>query len=226
MCGRYSISKKAREIGDYFNITIPEEFQGGIYNAAPTQPLPVVTMDNPAKMQLFHWGLQPSWENSPGNSSIMINARAESLREKKMFRNLIERKRCIIPADGFFEWEKTGKIKQPWRFLLKSEGLFAFAGLFNQFEDSEGNNHFAFLIITAKANPLIGDVHNRMPVILDQGGHKTWLSETSISGLDKLLEPFPADKMRRFKVSPKVNQASNNFPELIRPWQDPNLTLF
>ena len=226
MCGRYSISKKAREIGDHFRVIIPPDFQGQVYNAAPTQFLPVIAMDQPSHLQMFQWGLSAPWENFAGESAPVINARSESLREKKMFNSLLDTQRCIIPADGFFEWEKAGRIKQPWRFQLKNEDLFAFAGLFNQTRETDGSLRFSFSIITTRANSLLDGIHNRMPVILDRESHKKWFSETNWNKLEDILQPYPAINMNRFKVSPKVNSAAVNLPELILPWQDPNLTLF
>jgi len=226
MCGRYSISKKAREIGDHFSVTIPAAFQGGHYNAAPTQVLPVIAMDKPDRLQHFRWGLQPRWESTLETPPIMINARSESLHHKKMFSVLLPRKRCLIPADGFFEWEKLGKTKQPWRFMLKNEDLFAFAGLFDQVALPDGTNTTAFTIITTSANELLQGIHDRMPVILDREGSRAWLSEAESGRLSELLAPYPYGEMKSYRVSPKVNSAALNTPELIKPWQDPNLTLF
>lgn len=226
MCGRYSISKKAREIGDHFSVTIPEAFEGGHYNAAPTQVLPVIAMDQPDRLQHFRWGLQPRWESTSGTPPIVINARSESLHQKKMFSVLLPRKRCLIPADGFFEWEKLGKSRQPWRFLLKNEGIFAFAGLFDQVTLPDGTINNVFTIITTPANELLQGIHDRMPVILNEEGSQAWLSEADPSRLNELLLPFPSGEMESYKVSPKVNSAALNTPELIKPWQDPNLTLF
>ncbi|MBW6497262.1 MAG: SOS response-associated peptidase [Bacteroidales bacterium] len=226
MCGRYSISKKAREIGDHFSVTIPAAFEGELYNAAPTQLLPVIAMNQPDRLQHFRWGLQPPWESTSRTPPIVINARSESLHQKKMFSVLLPRKRCLIPADGFFEWEKLGKTKQPWRFVLKNDGLFAFAGLFDQLVQPDGSTAFAFTIVTTRANELLGGIHDRMPVILGKEESMAWLNEPETEKLNDLLVPFPSGEMESYKVSPKVNSAALNTPELIKPWQDPNLTLF
>lgn len=226
MCGRYSISKKAREIGDHFSVTIPSEFEGGHFNAGPAQLLPVITMDQPGSLQVFLWGLQTKWKSPAGKPTTVINARAESLFEKKMFSGLLSQKRCLVPADGFFEWEKAGKKKQPWRFVLKDEGLFAFAGLFDIITGPDGKNHFGFSIITTRSNELLEGIHNRMPVILDRQSSDAWLNETETERLAELFRPYPSGNMKSYKVSPKVNSVSLNTSELIIPWQDPNLTLF
>jgi len=226
MCGRYSISKKAREIGEHFSVTIPQNFNGAVYNAAPTQLLPVIAMNEAGNLQLMQWGLQSKWKNEAGNPSLVINARAESLQEKRIFSGLLETKRCLIPADGFFEWQKAGKSKQPWRFTLINEGLFAFAGIFDAIGSRDGEILWGFSIITTRANDLLSGIHDRMPVILDLEGSKTWISQKQFSDLEELLVPYPTQKMKSYKVSPKVNSAAANSPDLIVPWQDPNLTLF
>ncbi len=226
MCGRYSISKKAREIGDHFSVTIPAAFEGGLYNAAPTQWLPVIAMNQPDRLLHFRWGLQPPWESKGSTPPLLMNARSESLHQKKMFSGLLRQKRCLIPADGFFEWEKLGKTRQPWRFVIKNEGLFAFAGLFDQVQQPDGTTANAFTIITTSANELVQGIHDRMPVILNQENIRTWLSESDPGKLNKLFIPYPSGEMECYRVSPKVNSAALNTPELIKPWQDPNLTLF
>ena len=226
MCGRYSISKKAREIGEHFQVTIPETYQGEHFNAAPTQLLPVICMDKPAAVQLFRWGLFASWANPTGNSPLIINARAESLAQKKMFSSLLSKNRCIIPADGFYEWEKKGKAKQPWRFVLNKEQLFAFAGLFNLITGPDGSPMPAFTIITTQANEMVKNLHSRMPVILSSQAQHAWLNEQDSEKLNELLQPFPYGEMDTYKVSPKLNRVAENSPEIINPWQDPNLTLF
>jgi putative SOS response-associated peptidase YedK len=226
MCGRYSISKKAREIGEHFQVIIPEQYQGKHFNAAPTQPLPVICMDKPDALQLFNWGLLAQWANATGNTPLIINARAESLAQKKMFSSLLSKNRCIIPADGFYEWEKKGKAKQPWRFVLKNEQLFAFAGLFNLITGPDGSQMPAFTIITTQANEMVKNLHSRMPVILSRQGQHAWLNEPDNEKLNELLQPFPYGEMDTYKVSPKLNRVAENSPEIINPWQDPNLTLF
>lgn len=226
MCGRYSISKKAREIGEHFHVTIPEQYQGEHFNAAPTQPLPVISMNQPATLQLFRWGLLATWTSQTGQSPLIINARAESLAEKKMFSSLLSKNRCIIPADGFYEWEKKGKARQPWRFTVKNEPLFAFAGLFNRVTSPEGMQMPAFTIITTQANEMVKNLHSRMPVILNRQAQQAWLKEPYGEKLHELLQPFPSGEMETYKVSPKLNNVAENSPEIINPWQDPNLTLF
>lgn len=220
------MSKKAREIGEHFSVSVPPEYEGANYNAAPSQLLPVIAMNEPGSLQLFQWGLQPDWANATKGPSLVINARSESLHQKKMFADLFSRKRCLIPADGFYEWEKRGKTKQPWRFALKDESLFAFAGLFDTLTRPDGETMYAFTIITTSANELLEGIHERMPVMLDRQGCETWLSEAETKSLDELFYPYASAKMKSYKVSPKVNNAAINTPELISPWQDPNLTLF
>ncbi len=227
MCGRYSISKKAREIAEYFGVIAPENIAGGVYNAAPTQLLPVIAMNQPRKLQQFMWGLQANWKNESNISPMLINIRAESLFEKKMFGNMLQTNKCLVMADGFFEWQKAGKSKQPWRFTLNDDSIFAFAAIFDGTPGPDGKIGFRFAIITTDANPMVSPIHNRMPVILDREGSMAWLSAVNNQQeIKTLLVPYPASKMKSYKVSPRVNSTAANSPELIKPWQDPNLTLF
>lgn len=226
MCGRYSISKKAREIADFFEVSPPDNFSGAIYNAAPTQLLPAIALNQPHKLQLFKWGLLASWSNESASQPLLINARAESLFEKKMFAPLVQTNRCLVPADGFYEWERVGKTKQPWRFTLADDGIFAFAAIFSNTVYKNGQIGHTFAIITTGANQLVSPVHDRMPVILDRETSQSWLEAGNPHEIQQILKPFQADKMKSYKVSPKINSAAANSPDLINPWQDPTLTLF
>ncbi len=226
MCGRYSLAKKPEEISQHFSIRIPENFTGGYYNAGPGQLLPAITADEPDLLQLLHWGFPAPWKSEPF-SNLIINARAETLEEKPMFKKLLNTHRCIIPADGFYEWERKKSGKQPYRFTLAEEGLFSFAGLYRQISDKQGKTLMAFSIITTKANGLVENIHNRMPVILSPEQESLWLEGNNYASVSVEIEkPFPENKMKNYKVSPKLNKASNNQPELLNPWDDPSPTLF
>ncbi len=226
MCGRYSLAKKPNEISEHFSIRLSENFSSGYYNAGPGQVLPVITTGTPEILQLLHWGFPAPWK-SAGSSSLIINARAETLDQKPLFKKLLENQRCIIPADGFYEWERKKSGKQPYRFILKDGGLFAFAGLYQQFKDENGKPFSAFSIITTKANALVEKIHTRMPVILTPEMETLWLEGNSLSSLTgNLKSPYPKEMMKSYKVSPRVNKVSNNEPQLLRPWDDPSPTLF
>jgi putative SOS response-associated peptidase YedK len=221
MCGRYSVAITVKDKNNKASrvARLLEKYKlEAHYNAAPSQPLPIVTSDKPDQVQLFSWGLVPHWSKD-GNSKIKpINARAETLLEKPSFRELIASKRCLVPADGFYEWRKTGAGKVPYRFLLKSEELFSFAGLWDQWVDTEiGVLLNTFTIITTQANVLIKPTHDRMPVMLAPEKEEAWLDENSSNKLVlDLLQPFPAAEMKAYAVSALVNSVTNNAPAIWR----------
>lgn len=226
MCGRYSITKPAAEIADYFGVESQAGFHAPRYNAAPTLDLPIIGMDNAKSLQLFRWGMTLAWKPSDSGSQLIINARIETVSEKKTFSNLIQHSRCLIPADGFFEWEKSGKNKQPRRFMLEGESLFAFAGIYEKKALPNGQTIGFFCILTTEANSLIKPFHERMPVILDKSKAEKWLSFEKPTNLEDFFTPYPSDKMSSYKVSPLLNNARINSPDLILPWIDPVLKLF
>lgn len=187
------------------------------FNAAPSQTLPVLTGQEPDKLQFFSWGLQPYWAKEAKAIKRSINARAETLTEKPMFRNLLKSKRCLVPADGFFEWQKTAHGKVPFRIMLKSEELFTFAGLWDEWTDrSTGEVLHTFTIITTEANDLVKPIHDRMPVILSPEAEELWLDENEPQeSLLSLLGPFQSEMVQAFPVSPLVNSPVNNVPEVL-----------
>lgn len=215
MCGRYSISKKKDELQVRFSASIEAGGETQRYNVAPTQPAAVITSLEPAAVKFFRWGIVPS--NSPDIKTIggrYINARAETITEKYPFMRLLATNRCIIPADGFYEWQKKGNTKIPHRFTLKNDSLFAFAGLWDAWVDkSTGEVVNSFTIITVAPNALLGPVHNRMPAILRPEEEKLWL-DISIppSEAIKLLQPYPDDLMKSITVSNLVNSPLNDSP--------------
>ena len=231
MCGRYTIIAKAEEIEKRFNVEVPESYSPR-YNAAPTQLLPVITNQNPDGVSFFHWGLIPSWAKDKSISSKLINARAETLTEKASFKNAVKHRRCLVLADGFYEWKKsTKKAKIPYRILLTSKELFAFAGLWEAYEDDDQNMVHTFTIITTSANTVLSKIHDRMPVILNPEHEKSWLgSEFSTEEHLSLLKPYDENKIEYYTISPRVNSVSNDNPQLIDPAppadQFGNLTLF
>lgn len=231
MCGRYTIIAKAEEIEKRFNVKVPETYKPR-YNAAPTQILPVITNESPEGLSFFNWGLVPNWAKNKSISSKLINARAETLSEKASFKNALKHRRCLIPADGFYEWKKSSKkSKIPYRIFLKSKKLFAFAGLWEEYEDEEQKIVHTFSIITTAANSTILTIHDRMPVILEQDSEQDWLSSSiSIEDHIDLLNTYDEEKMEFHSISPLVNSVTNDNPQLIvsTPPADQfgNLTLF
>ena len=231
MCGRYTIIAKAEEIEKRFNVEVPPAYTPR-YNAAPSQILPVITNQHPDGLSFFHWGLIPRWAKDKSISSKLINARAETITEKASFKNAVKHRRCLVLADGFYEWKQSGKkLKVPYRIFLSSKQLFSFAGLWEEYEDDEENTIHTFTIITTTANPAISKIHERMPVILKPENEKSWLnSAISTEEHLELLKPYQEELMSFHTISPLVNKVSNDNPQLIVPAppadQFGNLTLF
>jgi putative SOS response-associated peptidase YedK len=216
MCGRYSVTPKAKGNSKTAKL-LAVKFDEGKYNAAPSQSLPVVTNDKPDSIQLFSWGLQPFWAKDVKSIKRFINAKAETLTEKPSFRHLLSSKRCLVPADGFFEWQVTTAGKVPHRILLKNEELFSFAGLWDEWTDkSTGNILHTYTIITTEANDLVKPIHDRMPVILSPEAEELWLNQHESQGnLLSLLKPYDVDQMKLYPISPLVNSPLNNVPEVF-----------
>ena len=231
MCGRYTIIAKAEEIEKRFNVEVPEIYRPS-YNAAPTQILPVITNLRPKGLSFFKWGLIPSWAKDPNIGSKLINARSETVSEKISFKNALKSRRCLVISDGFYEWKRsTKKSKIPYRIMLSSKQLFAYAGLWEEYEDEENNLIHTFTIITTKANEAISNIHDRMPVILAPDAEKQWLSsKPNLAQQIDLLKPYAKEEIASYTISPLVNNVSNNNPQLIMPTpptdQRGNLTLF
>lgn len=231
MCGRYTLVKKAEEVAKRFKVEVSTHYKPR-YNAAPTQLLPVITSDAPEGLSWFYWGLIPAWSKDKAISHKLINARAETVEDKASFRTALKQRRCLIPADGFFEWKpvsKKGKI--PYRITLMNEVLFSFAGLWEEYEDDEGDTVQTFTIITTQANSTLENIHDRMPVILSREAESLWLDKTtSPEKLKEVLKPYDRDQTRFYTVSSRVNQASLDEPSVIAPApaadQFGNYTLF
>jgi putative SOS response-associated peptidase YedK len=225
MCGRFSRKATLQAIVDEFEIEEQDEKVKPSYNVAPGQEIAVVLKDENKKLNLLKWGLIPSWAKDPTIGSRMINARAETLSEKPSFKHSLRRKRCIIIADGFYEWKKEGAHKVPMYIFLKSGKLFGFAGLWDTWTAPEGNKIATCTIITTSPNKLIEEIHNRMPVILPKENVDRWL-DPSIQDESKvlpLLQPYPADEMDAYPVSRLVNSPKNNSPEVIKKADDMEL---
>ena len=231
MCGRYTLTADIKVIEKRFDIDATAHFKPR-YNAAPTQLLPIITNQNTQGFSFFYWGMIPRWSKNKNISNKLINARAETITEKVSFKNAFKQRRCLIPADGFYEWKNLGKKqKVPYRILLKNTEPFAFAGLWEEFEDEKDNVAHTFTIVTTAANNLVHAIHDRMPVILPQEAEQKWLDDaTSEAELLDLLKPYPANDMDYYTVSPSVNTPANDYPELVKHTppadQHGNYTLF
>lgn len=197
MCGRYSITLPPDELASHFNAALPTEGVQVRLNAAPSEYLPVLLNESERRIQMLRWGLIPRWADDPTIGNKLINARAETIAEKPSFRDAFKKRRCLVLADGFYEWQKTpdGK-KKPMRITLKSGEPFAFAGLWETWFDPSGELLRTFTIITTTPNAVLEPIHNRMPVILKPEGEAVWLDNSANADTWKaLLEPYPAELM-------------------------------
>ncbi len=217
MCGRFSITSDLEELRERFGAEPPQNYEIR-YNAAPGQILPVIEMGKPDEMQMFKWGLIPHWAKDPAIGTRLINARAETIAQKPAFRSAFQKHRCLIPADGFYEWDKTGPKKIPYRVTLKSKELFTFAGICDSWIDDEGKEINTFSIITTEANALIAKIHRRMPVILTKEDETKWLnSQAKEEDILKLLRAYPSDALDIYPVSTLINNPRHDSPEVINP---------
>jgi len=219
MCGRFTLTESGQVLMEELGlISIPEDFRPR-FNIAPGQLiLAARDGDGGRRAAMLKWGLVPSWAKDPSIGYKLINARSESVGEKPAFKRAFDRRRCIIPADGFYEWRKEGKAKVPLRFRLRGGRLFAFAGLWESYTDGTGGTLFTCTILTTTANELVQPVHDRMPVILTGEAIDLWLDrDVPGEGVRSLLCPYPAEEMEAYEVSPRVNSVANDGPELIEP---------
>ncbi len=231
MCGRYSLSKSKIELEERFQAEMLPDFKPR-YNIAPTQLVPVITSQSAKGFSFFYWGITPDFGQNKPVAQKLINARSESVMEKISFKSSFEKRRCLIPADGFYEWKKLGKkTKIPYRFTLREDELFAFAGIWEEYETVNGEIQHTFLILTTSPNESVSEIHDRMPVLLNRQMEKKWLDNyTPESELLEMLRPFPSDQMLSYTVSPLVNSVQNDSPSIIRKTspadQHGNYTLF
>ena len=213
MCGRFSLTVTEAELNLRFELAGGDAPYVPRYNGAPTQLLAVITGENPDKLSYYRWGLIPPWAKDISIGNKMINARAETLTEKPSFRAPLYSRRCLVPADGFYEWQQDAG-KQPFRIVVKSNPVFAMAGLWERWKSPEGSVTDSFTVITTEANDFMKPIHSRMPVILKPQDEKTWLSGSNPDEIRMLLKPYPSGDMDAFRVSKLVNSARNNGPEV------------
>jgi putative SOS response-associated peptidase YedK len=228
MCGRFTASFEFREIKLLFNLQGDLPLVMRRYNIAPSQEVPVIVQDNGKnELKPMKWGLVPSWAPDKSIGDQMINARAETLTQKPSFKQLVQQRRCLVPANGFYEWRREGNQKVPVWIHLKDKKPFAFAGLWDTWRDVEGEI-VTFTIITTVANRLLRPIHNRMPVIFDGLQARQWLDpRLSMRAADiaAVLAPFPSELMEAHDVSPLVNKPKNETPDCITPVADQQFRL-
>jgi putative SOS response-associated peptidase YedK len=224
MCGRYSITTPVEALVRLFHFAGPLPNFPPRYNIAPTQQVPIVRRapaNGERDLAQVRWGLIPFWAKDTKIGYSLTNARADGIDTKPSFREAFKRgRRCLILADGYYEWEKKGTPKQPWRFTLKDGGPFAFAGLWERWEkSSDGVPVESCTIITTGANALAAKLHDRMPVILVPDDYPAWLGDNSATPpeLLALLKPYPVEAMRAYPVSTAVNNVKNCGPECVEP---------
>ena len=222
MCGRFTLFHTPEEVAERFGANEVLETEAH-YNIAPTQNIAVVTQNGARHLENYHWGLIPSWAKDTSIGSRMINARAETLAEKPSFRTALSRRRCLIPADGFYEWQDAAEggkaAKTPMYLHRKDSGLFAFAGLWDEWHAPDGSPLRSCTIITTMPNAVAAPIHDRMPVILRPEDESFWLdnSVTDTPALLSLLVPSPPEDMEAYPVSRRVNVPTADDRELAAP---------
>jgi putative SOS response-associated peptidase YedK len=219
MCGRFTLTVDPAQLEDIFPWAVISANLTPRYNIAPSQPIAVIPNTKDYRMDLYRWGLIPSWAKDASIGYRMINARAETLNEKPSFRTAIKKRRCLILADGFYEWKPSidGRSKTPYYIRLSSGDVFAFAGLWDIWVSPNNAPIKSCSIITTQPNELVASIHNRMPVIIPREAHLKWVDPNEINPLSisDLLIPFPADQMEAYPVSRAVNDPKVDSPSLI-----------
>ena len=222
MCGRFTLTSPAETVAELFELDAVPSLTPR-YNIAPTQSVAVVRAAPdrraPRRLSELHWGLIPSWAKDPSIGSRMINARAETVAEKPSFRSAFRRRRCLIVADGFYEWQKLGTRKQPHYIHMTGKKPFGFAGLWEHWEDPDGASIDSCTIITTEPNEMMAEIHNRMPVILRPSDYGLWLDPDvqTPERAQALLQAYPASEMSAYAISTYVNQPSNDTPACTEP---------
>lgn len=219
MCGRYSLTLPKEAVGRLFGVDVtrlPE--LAPRYNIAPSQPVAAVRMAEGGagrELAFLHWGFVPGWARDPGSMNQPINARGESVESKPMFRDAFRKRRCLVPADGFYEWKQTAQGKQPWRIERADGAPFAFAGLWDRWQGRDGKVIESCAIVTTDANAAMRPIHDRMPVILDIGRFGPWLEGSPVEASD-LIEPWHGE-LAAYPVSRRLNDPSHDDAGLIEP---------
>jgi putative SOS response-associated peptidase YedK len=215
MCGRYRLSRRKQIIEEHFDAVSGEEDWAPRYNIAPTQPVPIIPQhprEPRRELSLMRWGLIPWWAKDASGAARMINARSETAAKLPAFRDAMKSRRCIVPADGFYEWQRVGKTKQPYCFEVNDGELFAFAGLWERWKDADGRTLETCSILTTTPNSVTSTVHDRMPVILAPDNYDLWLDPgfADAAALSELLRPYDARLMRSYPVSARVSNVAND----------------
>jgi putative SOS response-associated peptidase YedK len=220
MCGRYTLHHSPDQVALRFHVEELLAAPTERYNIAPTQPVAVVVQHDAVRtLDAYRWGLIPAWAKDPDIGSRLINARAETLAEKPAFKQALVKRRCILPADGFYEWQKLPSGRQPYRLHRKDDALFGFAGLWEEWKQADGTPLRTCTIITVAPNEVAAQVHDRMPAILRPEDEALWLdpSVKEVSDLLHVLNPYPSEAMEAYAVSKRVNAPMTDDPALLFP---------
>lgn len=223
MCGRSSLTKTEKELEERFKATFYSEDLERYnpipnFNIAPTQMVPVITQDDPGHLSVYRWGLIPFWAKDVRIGSKMINARIETILEKPSFKKAVEKRRCLVPFDGYYEWMKVNSVKIPYRIKRRDDDIFSLAGLYEKWRSTEGQTIHSFTIITREADPAMSMIHDRMPFMLDKENEKNWI-DPALSGSELIrnLPVLPVEELTWYPVSDRVNKVTENDPGLIEP---------
>jgi putative SOS response-associated peptidase YedK len=219
MCGRYTLTSRGREVAETFELDEEPELDAR-HNIAPGQPIAVVARRGGRReCSQRHWGFHQGGDKG----RFVINARCETVASRPSFRDAFETQRCLVPANGFFEWRRQGTGRAPYYLHLRDDGLFAMAGIWHRWPRPDGTADPAAVILTTRPNDLVSSIHDRMPMILEPSQWATWLGDDKITAeqLGRLAQPLPAERMRRTPVSTRVNRVANDDPELLLPVDEP-----
>lgn len=215
MCGRYRLGRGKAAFEKVFGVR-PDDYKWSPrFNIAPTQEVPVVRQHAKDPLRFLsnmRWGLVPYWASDLSIGARMINARSEEAASKPAFRESLKKKRCIVPADGFYEWQKIGRQKQPFCIQMSDDSVFAFAGIWDCWKDGSGKAVETFSILTTTPNAVTADVHDRMPVILPSDDYELWLDPGfgDLTAISEMLRPYDAGRMKKFAVSDRINNVAND----------------
>ncbi len=213
---RYSLTATADDISQRFAVEVPKGYEPQ-YNAAPTHLLPVITDDSQKGLSFFYWGTTPLMANKKSLGEKIINTKAESIGEKQVARKKLKERRCLIPADGFYEWKRTGKRTSiPYRLTLQDKSIFAMAGLWEEYDDEHGEMFHTFTVITTPANKTVSVIAERMPLVLPAEIEKNWLDGIDEQSLISLLQPYPG-VLDFYSVSSRINFPERNDRLVILP---------
>jgi putative SOS response-associated peptidase YedK len=218
MCGRFTLVSPFVAVTERYHASAPRDFLPR-YNIAPGQDVLCLIRNGEDRFEFLRWGLIPYWAKDPAIGNRLINARAETLAEKPSFRDAFSRRRCLVVADGFFEWRPAGKRKVPVYIFMKSKTPFGIAGLYEIWRSPDGNEHRTCTIVTTDANDLVRPLHDRMPAILARDAEDRWLdpAEASRERLLSCLRSYPSGEMNAYDVGPAVNNARHDAPDCILP---------